>query len=95
LTQDHFEKLHNQLTEAGLTVCSDTASLDRLAELRAMYESHVQALSEYLCMPLPPWVADRSFHDNWRTVARLRSETEATAVTQSPTLTHDEEHHAF
>jgi hypothetical protein len=95
LTQDRFETLRSQLAVAGLTVCSDPASLDRLAELRAMYESHVQVLSDYLCMPLPPWVADRSFHDNWRTVARLRSETEAIASTQSPALTHDEEHHAF
>lgn len=90
-----FEMLRNQLVEAGVTVCSDPASLNRLAELRGMYESHVHLLSDYLCMPLPPWIAEHSLRDNWRTVARLRSETEATPAMHSSALTHDEEHHAF
>ncbi len=94
LPDDRFEKLREQLVAAGVTVCSDQASLDRLAELRGMYESHVKALSDYLCMPLPPWIAESSLRDNWRTVARLRSETEATPAVPSG-LTHDDEHHAF
>ena len=95
MSADNFELLRNQLVQAGVMVCADPASLDRLAELRGMYESHVQLLSDYLCMPLPPWVAEHPLRDNWRTVARLRSETEAIAAVQPSTLTHDEEHHAY
>lgn len=95
LSAEQFERLRSQLLEARVTVCSDPASLARLDELRGMYESHVQLLSDYLCMRLPPWVAESSLRDNWKTIARVRSETEATPAVHSPALSHDEEHHAI
>jgi hypothetical protein len=34
-----------------------------------MYEPYVEALSEYLALPLPPWVRERDRPDNWQTSA--------------------------
>jgi len=41
----------------------------RLTELREMYEPYVAALSEYLVMPLPPWILPEDAIDNWKTSA--------------------------
>ncbi|HXQ72207.1 MAG TPA: hypothetical protein VN844_17055 [Pyrinomonadaceae bacterium] len=41
----------------------------RLAELREMYEPYVAALSEFLVMPLPPWILSEGAIDNWKTSA--------------------------
>ena len=41
----------------------------KLAELRAMYEPYVCALSEMLLMPLPPWILGSEAIDNWKTSA--------------------------
>src|ERR1051325_6898382 len=41
----------------------------RLTELRKMYEPYVAALSEYLAMPLPPWILPENAIDNWKTSA--------------------------
>ena len=45
--------------------------------MRALYEGYAEALSGYLRMPLPPWIADQPHKDNWLTVARVRAQTEA------------------
>jgi hypothetical protein len=49
--------------------------------MRALYESYAEALSGYLCMPLPPWIADTPHKDNWLAVAKLRAQTEAANLT--------------
>lgn len=41
----------------------------KLAELREMYEPYVSALSEFLVMPLPPWILSEAAIDNWKTSA--------------------------
>jgi hypothetical protein len=45
--------------------------------MRVLYEGYAVALSDYLCMPLPPWIADQPRKDNWLAVAKLRAQTEA------------------
>ncbi len=45
--------------------------------MRALYEGYAAALADYLCMPLPPWIADHPHKDNWLAVAKLRAQTEA------------------
>jgi S-adenosylmethionine:tRNA-ribosyltransferase-isomerase (queuine synthetase) len=45
--------------------------------MRLLYEGYAQALSDYLRMPLPPWISDRPHKDNWLAVAKLRAKTEA------------------
>jgi hypothetical protein len=44
--------------------------------MRVLYEGYAEAMSRFLSMPLPPWLADRPHKDNWQTVARLRAQTE-------------------
>ena len=41
------------MVEANLRLCSDPDAPARLHDLRALYESHAQAIADYLCMPLP------------------------------------------
>jgi hypothetical protein len=61
--------------------------------MRALYEGYAQALSDYLCMPLPPWISDQPHKDNWLAVAKLRAQTEAAnASTGKPAQADDQAH---
>jgi len=105
LPPDRYQILFNTLCESGANVCHDNLSAERLREMRALYEGYVQALSEYLEMPLPPWVADRPHKDNWQTVAKLRAQTEgagpapstqqAPDISLSPAPRQFDHHHDF
>jgi hypothetical protein len=77
LTPERYEQLYKLLSQSGISVCRDDQSVERLREVRALYEGYAKALGEHLCMPLPPWIADHPIKDNWLTVARLRAKTEA------------------
>jgi hypothetical protein len=56
------------LAEAGITL-HDGAAEHKLEELRQMYEPHVQRLSEYLLMSLPPWFPPSDARDTWQVTA--------------------------
>jgi hypothetical protein len=84
LTQERYDKLYELLCETGISICRDQSSFDRLREIRVLYEGYSEALSRYLHMPLPPWLADRPFKDNWQTVAKVRSQTEAAGASSGP-----------
>jgi hypothetical protein len=43
--------------------------LNKLKELRALYESYIEGLAEYLLMDLPPWVPVPGALDDWQTTA--------------------------
>jgi hypothetical protein len=77
LPPERYEQLYNLLCQSGVSVCRDGDSMARLREMRALYEGYAEALSEYLTMPLPPWIADQPHKDNWLAVAKLRAQTEA------------------
>jgi len=77
LPAERYEKLYELLSESGVKVCRDGQSIERLREMRALYEGYAEALSHLLQMPLPPWLADRPFKDNWQTVAKVRARTDA------------------
>jgi hypothetical protein len=77
LPPERYEKLHELLSESGVKVCGDGQSIERLREMRGLYEGHAEALSRLLHMPLPPWMADHPFKDNWLTVAKVRAKTDA------------------
>jgi hypothetical protein len=77
LPPERYERLYNLLCQSGVSVCRDGLSYERLRDMRALYEGYALTLSNYLCMPLPPWIADQPHKDNWLTVARLRAQTEA------------------
>ncbi|MGD0938162.1 MAG: potassium channel family protein [Terracidiphilus sp.] len=77
LPAERYERLYNLLCQSGVSVCRDGHSIERLRELRVLYEGYAEALGRYLHMPLPPWIADQPHKDNWLAVARLRAQTEA------------------
>ncbi len=64
-----LESLRRGLGAAGLRMRTGEETVRRLAEYRQMYEPYVHALSHYLCIDLPPWIAEASRTDNWQTSA--------------------------
>jgi len=95
LPPERYEKLYSLLCQSGVSVCRDGHSIDRLREMRVLYESYAQALSDYLCMPLPPWIADRPHKDNWLAVAKLRAQTEAANSPSSREAQLDDQTHTI
>jgi hypothetical protein len=77
LPDEAYSRLYEILCQAGVNVCRDDRSITRLREMRALYEGYAQALSEYLGMPLPPWMVDHPRKDNWLAVAKVRERAEA------------------
>jgi hypothetical protein len=65
------------LGEAGMRLCGDDAAARRLEAMRGLYEPHAMALSEYLGMALPGWVAAPNAKDQWVVISRLREQAEA------------------
>ena len=67
--------------------------------MRALYEGYAEALSRFLCMPLPPWVVEQPHKDNWLSVAKVREQAESSVrktvnlETALPTAFHEDEHH--
>ncbi len=98
LPPERFDALYNLLCASGVSVCRDAGSMDRLRQMRGLYESYAEAMSQYLCMPLPPWLAERPHKDNWQTVAKLRAQAEE-AVTgpqaDASVLAGFDDHHDF
>ena len=72
-----FMQLCDALGEISLRICRDDGSARRLHTVRSLYEPQAIALADYLRMPLPTWIPDPMAKDQWRTIARLRSEAEA------------------
>jgi hypothetical protein len=77
LPRERYEQLYELLCKSGVSVCRDGHSFERLRNMRELYEGYAEALSDYLRMPLPPWIADQSHKDNWLAVAKVRDQTEA------------------
>jgi Ion channel len=76
LPTERYRLIYDQLCQAGVRVCRDEQSSDRLRELRGMYEGYAAALSRFLAMPLPPFFLEHPKKDNWQTVARVRAAAE-------------------
>jgi hypothetical protein len=77
LPRERYERLYELLCKSGVSVCRDGHSFERLRNMRELYEGYAEALSDYLRMPLPPWIADQPHKDNWLAVAKVRDQTEA------------------
>ncbi|MDR3742556.1 MAG: potassium channel family protein [Terracidiphilus sp.] len=76
LPRERYEELYNRLCQSGVSVCRDGNSYERLRELRALYESHAEALAKYLHMQLPAWIPEKPRVDNWERISKLRAQTE-------------------
>jgi hypothetical protein len=72
LPPESFNLLCDSMVEAGLRLCGDREAPARLHALRALYESHAQALADYLGMSLPGWIPEPLAKDQWKTVEAVR-----------------------
>jgi hypothetical protein len=100
LPPDRVEDVCHQLANAGFTLCTAAASLERLRDLRGMYEPQAVQLGRLLMQPLPPFTPEAGKRSNWSIVAGLRSQTEASLSTGnrsgvSVTAVVTEEEHRF
>lgn len=77
LPRKEFYRLCAALGDNHMRLCGDPAAAKRLDTLRAMYEPHAEALSDYLRMPLPVWVASPKENDQWSVLTRMRTESES------------------
>jgi hypothetical protein len=100
LPPERYQRLFDQLCQNGINVCRDTMTGERLREMRALYEGYAEALSRYLNMPLPQWMAEEKHKDNWMTVARVRAlkeeanpEMAGSAASKAPLLTGADDHY--
>jgi hypothetical protein len=69
LTSGDLERMRSILMENGIQLSDGNETEQRLLQLRLMYEPYVSALSEWLMMPLPPWILPPDAIDNWKTSA--------------------------
>ncbi len=79
LPPTEFARLCGALGGEHLRLCGDPAAARRLHTIRALYEPHALALSEYLRMPLPVWVAPAKENDQWSILTRLRTDAASAA----------------
>ena len=66
LTEEDRERLKTELAWRGVTMNDNADAAERLAELRAVYEPYLNALSRRLLMTLPPWIHNGRVKDNWQ-----------------------------
>jgi len=64
-----FLRLKTVLANSSVPLRDEAGEDSTLADLRAMYEPYVKVLSDYLLMPLPPWLPKPRAVDNWQTSA--------------------------
>ncbi len=69
LPPERYEQLYNLLCQSGVNVCRDGHSYERLRTCAPSTRAMPKRWAGYLCMPLPPWIADQPHKDNWLAVA--------------------------
>jgi len=67
LASADFTQLREFLASAGIALNDGEKAEHRLTKLRSMYEPYVNALSQYLQMPLPDWTSQEGAVDDWQT----------------------------
>lgn len=82
---ERVDAVCHELAEVGFTLCSGHTTLDRVRELRAMYEPQAWQLGQLLMQPLPSFYPEPGKRSNWGVVARVRSEAEASLNSTSGT----------
>lgn len=73
LPTERYEQMYALLCQSGVSVCRDSASEERLREMRKLYEPYAETLSRHFLMPLPPWLPDHTRKDNWLAVSKVRA----------------------
>lgn len=69
LSSEALSRLQSLLAGAGVTLRDGPDAEAKLASVRALYEPYANALSEFLLMPLPPWLPPETAQDNWQKTA--------------------------
>lgn len=69
LPPEQLQRVREILAANGTPLRDGQDAEKRLLELRLLYEPYVVALSEFLLMPLPPWILPDNAIDNWKTSA--------------------------
>ena len=69
------QNICQKLADAGFTLCAGNASMDRLRELRGMYEPEAFHLGRVLMQGLPRFYPEAEKKSNWTTISGLRSQT--------------------
>jgi ion channel len=69
LPASELARLRQFLTASAVHLREDNAAEAKLASLRAMYEPYINALAQYLLMPLPDWIPPPGAPDVWHTTA--------------------------
>jgi len=72
LPAELWQRLYEQLRKQGLPLREEPAIVDKLTELRGLYEPFVNTLARRLRLSLPPIVSDKPVVDNWQTTAWAR-----------------------
>src|SRR5438552_2921778 len=65
LTPETTQRLWDAAKARGLLNDSTDTAQERLTALRGVYEPYLEALADYLLMPLPPWAPPPGATDNW------------------------------
>ena len=93
LPPEAFSNLCENLSGLHLRLCGDAKSMARLTAIRMLYEPHAHAISDYMKMPLPLWVAAPKPNDPWKKVADLRFGADLLISDRATAVhLHDEEH---
>jgi hypothetical protein len=66
LSPGELARLRAALLAAGLSPREGREVDEKLRRLRQMYEPYMNALGEFLLMPLPTWVSQEGSQDNWQ-----------------------------
>jgi hypothetical protein len=69
LPADDLARLRFELARVGVCLRQGPEADRKLAKLRSMYEPYVYALSQYLLLPLPGWLAQEDARDDWKVTA--------------------------
>jgi hypothetical protein len=64
-----MQRLWEIAATRGLLSQPDPSARARLTSIRASYEPYLVALSQHLCMALPPWLPEAGAKDNWESTA--------------------------
>lgn len=66
LAEKDLSRLRAELAGHGVTLYDGADALERLANLRILYEPYLHSLSRRLLMTLPPWIHADGKKDNWQ-----------------------------
>ena len=69
LPPEDLARLHQRISDAGTAFSEQDEAVERLNELRALYEPYVILLGERLAQRVPDWLPDPDTPDNWQTSA--------------------------